>query len=98
CVLTHTIIASVLPAGALSALYYADRIDQLPIGVIGIAAGTVVLPEMSRRLAAGAEAGALHAQNRAIEFTLLLTVPCLAAFFIVPDVIMRGLFMHGAFT
>ena len=93
-----TIIASFLPAGALSALYYADRIDQLPIGVIGIAAGTVVLPEMSRRLAAGDEAGALHAQNRAIEFTLLLTVPCLAAFFIVPDVIMRGLFMHGAFT
>ena len=38
-----TIIASFLPAGALSALYYADRIDQLPIGVIGIAAGTVVL-------------------------------------------------------
>jgi len=84
--------------GALSALYYADRIDQLPIGVIGIAAGTVVLPEMSRRLAAGDEAGALHAQNRAIEFTLLLTVPCLAAFFIVPDAIMRGLFMHGAFN
>jgi putative peptidoglycan lipid II flippase len=93
-----TIIASFLPAGALSALYYADRINQLPIGVIGIAAGTVVLPEMSRRLAAGDEAGALHAQNRAIEFTLLLTVPCLAAFFIVPDVIMRGLFMRGAFT
>ena len=93
-----TIIASFLPAGALSALYYADRIDQLPIGVIGIAAGTVVLPEMSRRLAAGDEAGAQHAQNRAIEFTLLLTIPCLAAFFIVPDAIMRGLFMHGAFT
>ena len=46
-----TIIASFLPAGALSALYYADRINQLPIGVIGIAAGTVILPEMSARLA-----------------------------------------------
>jgi putative peptidoglycan lipid II flippase len=46
-----TIIASFLPAGALSALYYADRINQLPIGVIGIAAGTVILPEMSRRIA-----------------------------------------------
>jgi putative peptidoglycan lipid II flippase len=93
-----TIIASFLPAGALSALYYADRIDQLPIGVIGIAAGTVVLPEMARRIAGGDEAGALNAQNRAIEFTLLLSVPCVAAFFIVPDVIMRGLFMHGKFT
>ena len=48
-----TIIASFLPAGALSALYYADRLNQLPIGVIGIAAGTVILPEMSRRIAGG---------------------------------------------
>jgi putative peptidoglycan lipid II flippase len=93
-----TIIASFLPAGALSALYYADRIDQLPIGVIGIAAGTVLLPEMARRIAAGDQAGAQDAQNRAIEFTLLLSVPCVAAFFIVPDAIMRGLFMHGKFT
>jgi putative peptidoglycan lipid II flippase len=93
-----TIIASFLPAGALSALYYADRIDQLPIGVIGIAAGTVLLPEMARRIAAGDEAGALNAQNRAIEFTLLLSVPCVAAFVAVPDAIMRGLFMHGRFT
>ena len=93
-----TIIASFLPVGALSALYYADRINQLPIGVIGIAAGTVVLPEMARRLASGDQRGALHAQNRAIEFTLLLALPCVAAFAIVPDVIMRGLFMRGAFS
>lgn len=93
-----TIIASFLPAGALSALYYADRLDQLPIGVIGIAAGTVVLPEMARRLAAGDEQGAVHAQNRAIEFTLLLAIPCLAAFVTIPDLIMRALFMRGAFT
>jgi putative peptidoglycan lipid II flippase len=93
-----TIIASFLPAGAISALYYADRLDQLPIGVIGIAAGTVVLPEMSRRIAAGDETGAAGAQNRAIEFTLLLAIPCLAAFLIVPELIMRALFMRGAFT
>jgi putative peptidoglycan lipid II flippase len=93
-----TIIASFLPVGSLSALYYADRINQLPIGVIGIAAGTVVLPEMARRLASGDQRGALHAQNRAIEFTLLLALPCMAAFAIVPDVIMRGLFMRGAFS
>jgi putative peptidoglycan lipid II flippase len=93
-----TIIASFLPAGAVSALYYADRINQLPIGVIGIAAGTVVLPEMARRIAAGDEAGAAHAQNRAVEFTLLLGIPCLAAFFTIPDLIMRALFVRGAFT
>jgi len=93
-----TIIASFLATGAVSALYYADRINQLPIGVIGIAAGTVVLPEMARRIAAGDEAGAAHAQNRAIEFTLLLGIPCIAAFFTIPDLIMRALFERGAFT
>ena len=93
-----TIIASFLAAGALSALYYADRLNQLPIGVIGIAVGTVLLPEMASRIAAGDEAGARASQNRAIEFTLLLSVPCFAAFLIVPDLIMRALFMRGAFT
>jgi len=93
-----TIIASFLPAGAISALYYADRLNQLPIGVIGIAAGTVILPEMSRRLASGDHAGAAHAQNRTVEFTLLLSIPCLAAFLTIPELIMRALFMHGAFT
>ncbi len=56
--LADTILASFLAAGALSALYFADRINQLPIGVIGIAAGTVLLPEMARRIASGDEAGA----------------------------------------
>ena len=93
-----TIIASFLATGALSALYYADRLNQLPIGVIGIAAGTVLLPEMARRITAGDEAGARHSQNRAIELTLLLSVPCLVAFLIVPELIMRGLFGRGAFT
>src|SRR5437868_6401090 len=93
-----TIIASFLAAGALSALYYADRLYQLPGGVIGIAVGTVLLPEMARRLAAGDEEGARHAQTRAIEFTLLLAVPCVVAFLMVPDLIMRALFMRGKFT
>jgi putative peptidoglycan lipid II flippase len=93
-----TVIASFLATGALSALYYADRLHQLPIGVIGIAAGTVVLPEMARRIAAGDETGARRAQNRAIELTLLLSVPCVAAFLIVPELIMRALFARGAFT
>jgi putative peptidoglycan lipid II flippase len=93
-----TVIASFLPAGALSALYYADRLNQLPIGVIGIAAGTVVLPEMARRLAAGDSGGAAYSQNRAVEFTLLMAIPCLVAFFVIPDLIMRALFVRGAFT
>jgi putative peptidoglycan lipid II flippase len=93
-----TIIASFLAAGALSALYYADRLNQLPIGVIGIAAGTVLLPEMARRITAGDEAGARHAQNRAVELTLLLSIPCMVAFLLVPELIMRALFGRGAFT
>jgi putative peptidoglycan lipid II flippase len=93
-----TIIASFLAAGALSALYYADRLNQLPIGVIGIAVGTVLLPEMTSRIATGDEVGAHHSQNRAMEFTLLLSIPCFVAFLAVPDLIMRALFARGAFT
>jgi putative peptidoglycan lipid II flippase len=93
-----TIIASFLAAGALSALYYADRLYQLPGGVIGIAVATVLLPEMARRIAAGDHDGARLAQERAIEFTLLLAIPCVAAFLVVPDLIMRALFMRGKFT
>jgi putative peptidoglycan lipid II flippase len=93
-----TIIATFLPVGALSALYYADRLNQLPIGVIGIAIGTVLLPEMSRRLTAGDHDGAMASQRRAFEFTLLFSVPFVAAFLAVPDVIMRAMFARGAFT
>jgi putative peptidoglycan lipid II flippase len=93
-----TIIATFLPAGALSALYYADRLNQLPIGVIGIAMGTVLLPEMSRRLAAGDFDGAATSQRRAFDFTLLMSVPFVAAFIAVPDTIMRAMFARGAFT
>ncbi|MGY8633368.1 murein biosynthesis integral membrane protein MurJ [Bradyrhizobium sp. 14AA] len=93
-----TIIATFLPAGALSALYYADRLNQLPIGVIGIAIGTVLLPEMSRRITANDHDGALKAQRRAFDFTLLFSVPFVAAFLTVPDAIMRALFARGAFS
>jgi putative peptidoglycan lipid II flippase len=93
-----TIIASFLATGALSALYYADRLNQLPIGVIGIAAGTVILPEMAQRLAQGDHAGAARAQTQAFEFTLLLALPCVVAFLLIPDLIMRALFARGAFT
>jgi putative peptidoglycan lipid II flippase len=97
-VFADTIIATFLPAGALSALYYAERLYQLPIGVIGIAIGTVLLPEMSRRLAAEDHGGAMASQRRAFEFTLLFSVPFVAAFLAVPDAITRAAFVRGAFT
>jgi len=93
-----TLIASFLPAGDLTALYYADRINQLPMGVVGVAIGTVLLPEMSARLARNDEKGASIAQNRAVVLGLLLTLPCIAAFFIIPESLMRALFVRGAFT
>ena len=92
-----TIIASFLPTGAVSSLYYADRIYQLPLGVIGIAAGTVLLPEMSRRIAAGDSDGAHRSQNRAIGLTLALAAPFVVAFITLPELIMSALFQRGAF-
>jgi putative peptidoglycan lipid II flippase len=70
----------------------------LPIGVIGIAIGTVLLPEMSRRLTADDHAGAAAAQRRAFDFTLLFSVPFVAAFLTVPEIIMRAMFARGAFS
>ncbi|MCJ2011335.1 murein biosynthesis integral membrane protein MurJ [Methylobacterium sp. J-076] len=93
-----TIIASWLPTGAVSALYYADRLYQLPFGVIAIAAGTVLLPEMSRRIAAGDLAGAHGAQNRAAGFSLALSAPFTVAFLTIPGLIMAALFQRGEFT
>ena len=93
-----TIIGSLLPTGGPSSIYYADRIYQLPLGIIAIAAGTVLLPHMSRAIAAGDDAGALHAQNRTMALTIALTVPFFVAFLTIPDLIMRAAFVRGAFT
>jgi putative peptidoglycan lipid II flippase len=93
-----TIIGSMLPTGGVSSIYYADSIYQLPLGVIGIAAGTVLLPEMSKLFAAGNRSGALHAQNRTMALSLALTAPFSIAFIMIPDDIMRGVFLRGAFT
>jgi putative peptidoglycan lipid II flippase len=92
-----TILASLLPAGSRTALYYADRINQLPLGVLGIALGTVLLPEMSARLAKGDTSGSHTAQNRSAAMSLLLTLPFMVSFIAVPDVIMRAYLAHGAF-
>jgi putative peptidoglycan lipid II flippase len=93
-----TILASLLPTGSRTALYYADRINQLPLGVLGIALGTVLLPEMSARLAKGDAAGSDFAQNRSAAMSLLLTLPFMVAFLAIPGIIIRAVFLHGAFN
>ena len=91
-----TLIAS-LQAGAISWLYYADRLYQLPLGLIGIAIGVVLLPEIARRLRAGDTDGALWTQNRAMEIALLMTLPAATALALCAEPIVRILFERGAF-
>ncbi len=92
-----TIIAS-LQAGAVSYLYFADRIYQLPLGVIGIAIGVVLLPELSRRLRAGDGDAVHNSQNRALEYSMLLTLPAAVALAVVPTPIISVLFERVAFS
>jgi len=94
--LINTSIAS-SAAGAVSALVYADRLYQLPLGVIGIAVATVLLPELSRALRGGKGGEAQHLQSRSVEFTLLLSLPAAAAFLVMSQPIVSLLFQHGKF-
>jgi putative peptidoglycan lipid II flippase len=96
-IFADTIIASLLPRGAYSALYYAERLYQLPIGVIAIGVGTVLLPTMSRMIAAGDESGANRAQNRAVALTIVMAAPFAAAFLAIPELIVSALFERGRF-
>ena len=95
--MVDTILASLLPTGAVSFLYYADRVNQLPLGVVGVAIGVALLPALTKSLRSGAAAEAAAAQNRALEFTLLLTLPAAAALLSVPGPIVAVLFERGAF-
>lgn len=96
-ILVGTIIAS-LSAGAVSYLYYADRVYQLPLGIVGIAIGVVLLPDIARQLRSGNEASAADTQNRALEFSMALTLPAAIAMAIVAEPIIQVLFERGAFT
>lgn len=96
-ILIGTIIAS-MQDSAVSWLYYADRIYQLPLGLVGIAIGVVLLPDLSRKLRAKDDDGALHSQNRSLELALLLTLPAAVALMIVPLPIIQVLFERGAFS
>lgn len=83
--------------GAIAWLSYADRLYQLPLGVVGIAVGIVLLPDLSHRLSSGDEAGGRAAFNRACEFTLALTLPAAVALMVVPGPLVSVLFERGAF-
>ncbi|MGR3499668.1 MAG: murein biosynthesis integral membrane protein MurJ [Limimaricola soesokkakensis] len=84
--------------GAVAWLNYADRLYQLPLGVVGIAVGVVLLPDLSRRLRAGDEAGGRDAFNRAAEMSLALTIPAAVALVVIPVPLVSVLFERGAFT
>ena len=96
-IFADTALSSLLGPGAMLAIYNADRLYQLPVGVIGIAAGTVLLSEVSRRIAQGDVKGAIDAQNRAMGWTVLLAAPFVVAFILIPGLIVAALFAHGAF-
>jgi putative peptidoglycan lipid II flippase len=84
--------------GAIAALQYADRIYQLPLGVVGVAVGVVLLPELARALKGGHAREAANIQNRSIEFVLFLTLPAAAGLWILSDAIIRVLYERGAFA
>src|SRR5271165_504499 len=96
--LADQIVGSLLPTGGLSAISYADRLYQLPGGVIIIATGSVLLKEMSALVARGEQGAALNAQNRAASLTVALGAPFVVVFLLIPDLIIAAAFEHGAFN
>jgi putative peptidoglycan lipid II flippase len=97
-VFIDTMIGSLLPAGAISHLYYAERLYQLPLGVIGIAVGTALLPMLARHVKAEDHLGAKALESRAIEASLLLSLPAATALAVAGRPIMIGLFARGQFA
>jgi len=96
--ISTALAARFLPEGAVSYLYYADRLNQLPLGLVGIGVGTALLPTLARQLGAKNDAVAMHTQNRAIELVLLLTLPAAAALVVSALPMIRTLLEHGRFT
>jgi len=96
--LVDTWFASHLAPGAVSWLFYADRLQQLTLGAVGVALGTALLPALSRHLRAGRVGEAREALNRALEFGMLLTLPAATALVVAALPIVRGLFERGAFN
>ncbi len=84
--------------GAIAWLFMADRLYQLPLGVVGIAIGIVLLPDLSRRLRAGDQNGSRESLSRAGEFAMLFTIPSAVALVVIPMQLVSVLFERGAFT
>ncbi len=84
--------------GAVAWLNYADRLYQLPLGVVGAAIGVVLLPDLSRRLRGGDVAGGRDAFNRAAELSLTLTIPAAVALWAIARPLIDTLYLRGAFT
>jgi putative peptidoglycan lipid II flippase len=96
--LVSTALATgLLPHGSVSYIYYADRLNQLPLGLIGIGLGTVLLPTISHQLGRGGDAEAMATQNRGLELALFFTLPATIALVICGVPIITGLFQHGQF-
>jgi putative peptidoglycan lipid II flippase len=96
--LISTALASLLPSGSVSYLYYADRLNQLPLGVVGIAVGTAILPPLSRQLRLGQAVDAAATQNRGLEMAWFLTLPAAVALALLAEPILSVLFQRGAFS
>ncbi len=97
-VISTALAAQFLAEGSISYLYYADRLNQLPLGLIGIGIGTVILPLLSRQIGAGQGDAANDTQNRALELSLLLAIPAAVALVVAAGPIVHGIFQYGAFT
>jgi putative peptidoglycan lipid II flippase len=95
-ILIGTIIAS-FESGAVSYLYYADRIYQINLAIAGIAIGTVALPELSKKIKSGNISEAMNIQNKSIELCLLLSIPACLGLIIASQQITSALFGYGSF-
>lgn len=97
-VISTALSGYLLGEGSISYIYYADRLNQLPLGMIGIGLGTILLPTITRLLTAGKDAEAMDTQNRGMELALFLTLPAMVALIVAAEPIVRGLFQYGHFT
>jgi putative peptidoglycan lipid II flippase len=97
-VISTALAASLLSHGSVTYIYMADRLNQLPLGLIGIGLGTVLLPTISRQLGAGDAVGAMETQNRGMELALLLTLPATVALVLCGEPIAAALFGYGRYT
>ena len=93
--LLDTVIASFLPTGSVSWLYYSDRLAELPLGVFGVAAATVILPNLSRQHVAKSPQEFNATLNWALRFVMLIAVPASVALIIVAEPVLAGLFYDG---